>query len=115
MINKINRLFYLVLIIASLMLIFYLYHLNYIKIKLISIPRIDSIYLNRLSTNAKLVDLSKPLEPWSLYQNISCQETKSINSIQILMCLYDSDNYVSYNIRKYNIYEQDNIGIRFYF
>ena len=62
------------------------------------------------SPYAKQLDLSEALEPWSLYQNISCQQTKSVYSISVLLCLYDSNNLFSEYVRKYDIYEPSNIG-----
>ena len=72
MLKRINKLKY-ALMITILMVI--IYHIKVLNVKN------NWNHLNQLSTNAKLVDLSKPLEPWSLYQNISCQETKSINTL----------------------------------
>jgi hypothetical protein len=56
------------------------------------------------------IDLSKELRPWTLYQNISCQRTNSVNSISVLLCLNDSNNLFSEYARKYDIYEPANIG-----
>ena len=83
-------------------LTFFLYYIDF------NVNNITPIVL--ISSSGKLIDLGKPLVPWNLYENISCQETKSINSISILMCLYDENNWVSYNIRNFKIYEPDNIG-----
>ena len=60
------------------------------------------------SPYAKQLDLSEALEPWSLYQNISCQQTKSVYSISVLLCLYDSNNLFSEYV--HDIYEPSNIG-----
>jgi hypothetical protein len=91
----------LLLFIISIFIVF-LYYNNF------NVNNVTPVEL--ISSNAKLIDLGKPLVPWNLYENISCQETKSINSISILMCLYDENNFVSYNIRNFKIYEPDNIG-----
>jgi hypothetical protein len=97
------KILFLIIIIVSIIFLFSLiikYH-NF---------KINESIILLSHKNGKLIDLKKPLEPWYLYQNISCEETKSVNSISIIMCLYDSDNFVSFNIRKYKIYEQNNIG-----